>query len=255
MKIRGHALLGLPLAALLGMGCAALPGGERAQCPPALAPAPPQRFVLDGEGAQRSSGPTSVSVERFVHSIYLHGLPFGEARHYGPQAVPALLGMLEPTARDPFAGNAAAVPGMIGSPAQAPALIRFAARDPAQSSSQSPSGERLQAMLALGHLVQRTGSDEALRFLLDASQPAYWGPQGDAVRRQAGEDAARSARAGLAVSGHPAAHARLSALAQHARAIPRDPLALTPGPLEDLIRINDRVCRGGLAGYYGWTTP
>jgi hypothetical protein len=32
-------------------------------------------------------------------------------------------------------------------------------------------------------------------------------------------------------------------------------LGLPLAALEDLIRIHDRVCRAGLAGYYGWESP
>jgi hypothetical protein len=61
-----------------------------------------------------SGASASMDVRDFVRQVFIHGIPYEEARRYDASAVPVLLAMLRDPAQEDFWANVAVVLGMIG---------------------------------------------------------------------------------------------------------------------------------------------
>jgi len=124
--------------------------------------------------AQEPGGP-ALDPATFVTQLYIHGLPYAEARRFPPSAVPTLIAMLDEPANAPYFSNIVQTVGIIGDGSGTSPLIAFLERPGAVSQPEFQG--RLATLLALGHLA-RQGDDAALAYLDAGCSPSEWAERG-----------------------------------------------------------------------------
>jgi hypothetical protein len=200
----------------------------------------------------------SIPIQEFVRQVHHHGVPYAEARRYSVSEVPALLGMLSDPAESPWWVNVVAVLGIIGDESVATPLIEFARQG---TGLITPDAYRAKStvLLALGYLVNHTGSREALRFLLESANPSAWNAR--AIHWSSPIHATASARnarlsstalLGLALSGAPEAGALLRSISDGTdqRSIPPAHAAQVRPTARQALPEFQLIARLGLARYY-----
>jgi hypothetical protein len=132
-------------------------------------------FAGHGEAAA-TLGP-KVPIREFVGRVYVDSVPFAEAMRYGPEEIPQLTAMLaDPREREGWS-MVATVLGIIGSDRDAATLINFIRKDRPGRLDGSEYRSVGAAIVALGYMVERSGSPTAMGFLAEASQPRFWARQ------------------------------------------------------------------------------
>ncbi len=111
-------------------------------------------------------------VRTFVTNLYIHGLPYTEARAYGKVAVPELVAMLNNPAFEDYRGNIVSCMGMIGDPSAAAPLKRFISKLEGEISHATFTAV-LATYQAFGHIAQN-GDKEVLSILVDSAKGKYW---------------------------------------------------------------------------------
>ena len=158
-----------------------------------------------------------LGIEEFVRRFYVHGVPYNEARRFGPSAIPRLQAMLDDANQKPYWPNIVGVLGIIGDESVAQVLIDLIERNRDKALDGETYRAALSAPIALGYLANRT-SERALNYLANASETLASASPAEA--RAAGElrlDAGsigQSAVLGLALSGRPQARQILERLIQ-----------------------------------------
>ena len=109
----------------------------------------------------------------FVRQTYFHGVPFEIAARYEPAVVPQLLEMLSNSSDEPYWSNVVTVLGAVGDEAVVDPLVNFIEEGEAALSADAYNGKTA-AILALGYLANRTGSQRALDYLISGLQPTSW---------------------------------------------------------------------------------
>lgn len=175
----------------------------------------PLAFVVFLTRAQTTA---KESVRDFVTKVYIHGLPYEQAKAYGKSAVPELVKMLNEPGLEKYWTNIIVSLGYIGDPAAVKPLVSFM-----QNSKGEISLARFNAILyvfqALGHISQ-SGDALSLNTLIDYTNLDSWKTrklQFGYSRYNAAalsEVLARQAIVGLGISGQPAAMKKLNELRQ-----------------------------------------
>ena len=191
----------------------------------------------------------------FVRQVFIHGVPYEEASRYGPAVVPELIALLEDPAEAPHAGNIAIVLGILGDERAAEPLITFIEGAAGQHLTPRAYRARTSAILALGYLIHKSGSERALAFLVDGLDRQAWlraakwtSPFHDRAAER-NEALREAAVLGLALSGHPAA---AEALRAEGTALARSPSAAADrlrGHLEAALGEHAKIARQGLETY------
>lgn len=177
---------------------------------------------------------------------------------YDASATPELVAMLNSKTDENHWARVAGMLGAIGDDRAVDALIAFVER-PVNTLhlSQAQHDGRREAIRALGFLVNRTGNERALNYLIDGLTPSVWrqrNVQGIApwMNSYAEYDLRLSKYAlfGLALSGAPRAGAALRALQQS----PTPEQAQLRSGLDDTLaqwlEVYDLVAERGVAGMY-----
>ena len=201
----------------------------------------------------------TVSIQEFVRSVHYDGIPYDDARLYPTSLAPGLLRMLDDPAEAPYWVNIAGVLGMIGDESVVTPLVAFARRG---NGVLTPDEYRAKTtvLIALGYVVNHTGSRLALDYLLSSVSPDVWDARGflwtSPFHATSGERDARlskTALLGLALSAAPEAGELLRTLTRGASPAVR----LTPGqaaamrqPSQEALLEFDAVSRLGLSQYY-----
>ena len=223
---------------------------------------PIQPAVPDlGEAEAAGAGP--VSIQEFVRRFYPDTMPFAEAAQFGPEVVPALLTMLADSDERLHWPMIASVIGIVGGPERADDLIAFIERPRiGRLSRQEYDGVRA-AIVALGYLVEGTGSTRALDYLMSASDPGAWnrkaGMRGWQMPRggswgERNQRLAVHAVMGLGLSGHP--EAKLALEQWRTRLERRNGVGSAAqqtsmlGVVQQALDDQRQVSRAGLALYY-----
>jgi hypothetical protein len=116
----------------------------------------------------------AATVEDFVHNVYIHGVPFEEARKFkSSEDVERLGSLLKDSQQQRYWANAATTLGMIGTAQATRHLTEFIARG---SGVLTPEAYRAKssAVIAMGFALGTTGEGQALSFLVNKSDPAEW---------------------------------------------------------------------------------
>jgi hypothetical protein len=116
----------------------------------------------------------AATVEDFVHNVYIHGVPFEEARRFkSSEDVEKLGSLLKDSSQQRYWANAATTLGMIGTAQATHHLTEFIARG---SGVLTPEAYRAKssAVIAMGFALGTTGEGQALSFLINKSDPAKW---------------------------------------------------------------------------------
>ena len=102
-----------------------------------------------------------------VRRIYVEGMPYEVAKAYSPAETPALLEMLQDEEEAPYWPNITMALGVIGDDQAVGPLIDFIhGRGSSAEWSNALYRARASAVGALGYLVNKSGNEEALEYLL-----------------------------------------------------------------------------------------
>jgi HEAT repeat protein len=146
-------------------------------------------------------------VKTLLTRLYVHGIPYAEAKAVGAQAIPELVSMLEDPAMEEHWTKVVWVLGCIGDPSATGPLVDFLKRQKGEVSADAFRAA-LAVLPALGHLV-RAGDAGALEMLTSYTQPearreaglsfSYGRYQGSSLAEVLG----RTAIQGLGIAGTP----------------------------------------------------
>jgi hypothetical protein len=114
----------------------------------------------------------SVDLRTFVTTYYYDGLPYEEAKAYGPGALPELFTMLEDPTLEEYWPNMIHVVASIGDASAVPGLLDFIDRQSGEISVHTFRAT-LSVFSALGHLA-RSGDGLAFATLKNYADPDYW---------------------------------------------------------------------------------
>lgn len=158
----------------------------------------------------------SQPLDQFISKMYIHGVPYEEAKSYGATAIPTLASFLEDPNFEPYLSNIIITMGHIGSPNATPHLLKFIELQSGEISEQRFIAT-LTVFQALGHISQ-SGDPIAMQALMDYKEETNWQTKPINYRfaqyqnAVMGEVIARMAIQGLGISGRPEAMAALRAL-------------------------------------------
>ena len=159
-------------------------------------------------------------VHAYIRGQAFHGNSDKElSTLYDSTAVPALIEALNSEAEEQNWPRAASLLGIVGDERAVGVLIAFIEKGDSHSISRAHDRARGAAMSALGYLINRTGSERALDYLIEGLTPRVWRernvigivPYADSYAEY---DLLLSTDAlfGLALSGHPRAGEALRTL-------------------------------------------
>ena len=120
------------------------------------------------------SGRRPMDVGEFVRQTFIHGVPYDQASHYGPNVVPTLLQMLKDPKEEKHWSNIVVTLGIIGDTRVRQPLINFIDSDFQGTLSRSQYTAKTSAIMALGYFVNKTGDNEALSYLVNCTRPTFW---------------------------------------------------------------------------------
>lgn len=180
----------------------------------------------------------------FVKTLHIHGIPYEQARQFGPEAVPILLDLLADPENAPYATNIVVTLGFMGYPSARQPLLDYLTQTQGEVSL-----EQYRALTSVPYALSQLahqGDVSALTFLLQASDPGYWNgsrlPWTYNGQAQSLE-LYRQVLLGLGVSGLPQAQTRLAEIAtQGSLSAQADNEAL-----QQALALNQRVQQEGMA--------
>lgn len=181
------------------------------------------------------------------------------AASYDRSASPLLTEMLNSPTETANRGRIATLLGATGDESAVGALISFIEK-PANTEhiSYEEQEARVSAIRALGYLVNRTGNERALKYLIDGLTPVVWsqrGVTGMAPSEKSYEEyyraLSRQAIFALAYSGHPAAAEAITTLQQSPTAGQSQFRSSLPdGVFTQWLEVHKLVAERGLDGMY-----
>ena len=196
--------------------------------------------------------------EDFVRQTFVHGVPYATASQYGPEAVPKLLAMLnDPQEQDHWA-NIGITLGIIGDARSVDALIAFVEKGGDSRSSPTHYRAKTSVLMAMGYLINKSGSQKAIDYL-----KSYIKPSGSGERPMPGRGAFQPSLAeqdgqlstmailGLGLSGHPTAQEALHSLQRPAATASAARFqAQVSDVVNEALKVHETVAREGLTNYY-----
>ena len=104
------------------------------------------------------------AVEDFVSKVYIHSIPFAEARRFGSDAVPTLIELLNNESYRDYWPNVTTMLGYLGGDDAASALIDFILEEHPQSQNRSVAVAKQAGVYSLGYISNLARSDIAYDF-------------------------------------------------------------------------------------------
>lgn len=164
--------------------------------------------------SSQSAQPAAASVEDFVHRVYIHGVPFEQAKRYKSKAdVKTLTAILQDHSQERYWANAVSTLGIIGTPEASEQLVSFVSRG---EGNLSPAAFRAKtsAVVAMGYVLGQSGRQSVLNYLVKSADPKSWANVSWSIPSSSdtGErdlTLAKGAVAALGVSGDPKAQTAL----------------------------------------------
>lgn len=199
-----------------------------------------------------------MDVKEFVRRIYVEGVPYEEASKYGPQDVPTLLQMLEDPKEEAYRTTIVVTLGIIGDERAVDPLIAFLSRGVTGTLSHSEYTAKTSVLMALGYLVNKSGSKKALTYLMDSLDPAVWAKRKvnwtspyQATMDDRNVQLSTMAILGLALSGQPAAAEALRSLQKAPRTKAAEKFqAQVSQVVAEALKSHEMIAKQGLAEYY-----
>jgi HEAT repeat protein len=166
--------------------------------------------------------------------------------------------MLNSKAEEPYWTQIAGVLGVVGDERAINALIAFVEKPVSEAHlSRAHQDARQQAIMSLGYLINKTGSERALTYLIDGLTPSEWRQrrvQGIAPWASSYEEydlqLSKYALFGLALSGHPRAGEALRSLQQSPTAEQMQFRKGLDSTLTQWLEVHAQVAAQGVAGMY-----
>ena len=204
-----------------------------------------QRTTAQSESAP----PQQMDIRNFVHETYIEGMPYDAALAYGSGAVTTLLEMLNDPAEAPYRANIAVALCIIADERAVEPVISLIEEPVEGELSAQQYRAKASAVMALGYLVNKSGNDRALQYLLRSADPDAWSERGmlQPSMQERSVDLSTQAILGLALSGRPEATDALNS-------VPKDKfLAFQPAVsefVEAALAAHQQVAQEGLSEYY-----
>lgn len=203
-------------------------------------------------GLPTTTAAQEMDIRDFVHQIYIEGMPYEAANAYDSTAVPTLMAMLADSTESPYWANIAVVLCIIGDPIYVDPLIDFIKADQGTLTDEIYRAKS-SAIMALGYLINKTGDENALNYLIESIDPGVWaqrevqyvGPY-EASTEARDLNLSTMAMLGLALSGRPEAMEALSRVTVPEGAVD-DPLA---GVAAAAREAHQQIAADGLVEYY-----
>ncbi len=203
-------------------------------------------------GLPTTTAAQEMDIRDFVHQIYIEGMPYEAANAYDSTAVPTLMAMLADSTESPYWANIAVVLCIIGDPIYVDPLIDFIKADQGTLTDEIYRAKS-SAIMALGYLINKTGDENALNYLIESIDPGVWaqrevqyvGPY-EASTEARDLNLSTMAMLGLALSGRPEALEALSRVTVPEGAVD-DPLA---GVAAAAREAHQQIAADGLVEYY-----
>ncbi len=203
-------------------------------------------------GLPTTTAAQEMDIRDFVHQIYIEGMPYEAANAYDSTAVPTLMAMLADSTESPYWANIAVALCIIGDPIYVDPLIDFIKADQGTLTDEIYRAKS-SAIMALGYLINKTGDENALNYLIESIDPGVWaqrevqyvGPY-EASTETRDLNLSTMAMLGLALSGRPEALEALSRVTVPEGAVD-DPLA---GVAAAAREAHQQIAADGLVEYY-----
>lgn len=161
----------------------------------------------------------TLPVGEFVRQKFVRGVPYEEAIKYTSKHLPELLLMLSDTANLVHWSNVVVTLGIIGDEKAVDSIVDLIKLDQQGKITTELYNAKTGAIMALGYLINRSGSQKALDFLKGCLNPHAWDdsqPDWDSPYQPLKEDRniqlSSIAILGLTLSGHPEAISALEAI-------------------------------------------
>lgn len=206
-------------------------------------------------------------IRTFVHQVYIEGVPYEEVARFDPAtAVPILLDMLADPKEEEYWPNIVVTLGMLGDQRALDPLIQFLKQDATGPLSHPHYTAKTSVVMALGYLVNKSGSEKALEFLIESADPEIWTRRGikwsspyHSTEIERNRQLTTMSILGMGLSGHPKAAKLLRSLRQ----VPASPQAKSlraqiPGVddvLKEALEANEKIAKRGMADYYRQRFP
>ncbi len=163
---------------------------------------------------------TQPDVRAYIQGQAAHGYSYRElSTLYDSTAVPSLIKALNSDAEEENWARAARLLGIVGDERAVGALIDFIEKGGSQTISRAHNNARHTALRSLGNLINRTGNERALEYLVEGLTPSVWRERNVMGVVQYADSYAeydlllsKYAVFGLAESGHPQAGEALRTL-------------------------------------------
>lgn len=199
----------------------------------------------------------SLDIKDFVRQTFITGVPYEEASKYGSDVVPTLLEMLEDTAEETHWSNVVVTLCIIGDETAVDPILAFIAKDQGEL-SHSHYKAITSAVIALGYLVNKTGNQKALDYLMACIDPNVWeerklswtSPSQASVAAR-NQQLSTVAILGLTLAAKPEAAEALRTLQQPATTESAKQFqAQVSNMVSDALNDLDMIAKDGLAEYY-----
>lgn len=195
-----------------------------------------------------------MDIQDYVRQTFIQGVPYQQSAEYGASDVPTLLSMLADPAEEMWWTNIVGVLGIIGDERAVQPLIDFAEASVDGETSPAVYRAKTAVPMALGYLVNRSGSQAAQDYLIESLDPDAWNRRGvgwtDPFLPTAEErnvQLTTMAAMGLALSGTPEAAAALRTMAD---TMSPTLTAQMGDAVSDALEVHEQVSEMGLAEYY-----
>lgn len=116
----------------------------------------------------------AIPLERFVRQTFFHSVPYEQAALYGPEVAPKLLEMLGQPAEEEHWSNIVVTLCIVADDDVFEHIRAFIGEDGTGVLPRASYAAKTNAITALGYLVYRTGSEEALKYLTRGLEPSTW---------------------------------------------------------------------------------
>lgn len=201
-----------------------------------------------------------LSVDEFVRQTFIAGMPYAEATQYGKRDLVTLKKMLKDPQEADYYGNIVATLALNGDESVVPDIIGFIERDFGSNYDDGLLHAKLDAIMALGYVINHHNSHKAFTYLEQGLEPEAWNSRGSiglSAHHETAEerniDLSKHAALGLTLSGAEKAVPKIKALkAKQVTTYSKSdqPTSLSPAPVEELIAENERIRKMGLKAYY-----
>ncbi len=224
-------------------------------------------WILLAAGFAFLSWPTeanaqTMDIKEFVHQTFIHGVPYDEASQYGSDVVPTLLKMLADDSEQEHWANIAVTLCIIGDEQALDPIIAFIDKSVEGQISPAHYRAKTSAIMALGYMINKTGSEKALNYLKSSlntgaweERKANWSSPFQASKAQRDMQLSTMAILGLALSGTEAAAEALHGMQQPAASSEAKAFqAQASDVVKEALSTLDMISREGLSEYYKKTT-